>query len=142
MSSEDREERKAVRYAEDTLGVHSVYAAATAELDLLDDALDRLVAASREMRHFEERIEDAEIATIGDLKANDPKMSVAALERALKEERVNDETLRNLRRQHREAHDAYTQADADVSRHKYRLRAQTTRLNELGGLLNFYAATK
>lgn len=142
MSSEERKERKAVRYAEDNLGVHSLYQEIEDHLTDLNDALISYNEATQQVRLLAEKMEDREIELIGEYRAGDPKIAVAAIERRIKEDRANDDELAALRAEHRKAQDDQTLAESQVTILKYRLRGKTARLNELGGLLTFYAATK
>jgi predicted nucleic acid-binding Zn-ribbon protein len=131
-----------VSYAENELKVHAVHDDALAAHETLTGALDEYAAASRTIRSTHEAIERREHVLASDIKGGDPGMSQEALKRALKDAQHTDDELVSLRAALHQAQDRQNNSYAVIEREKYRLRVLSARMNELGGLLSFYAAAK
>lgn len=135
-------EGRAAAYARDTLGVDKVYDAANAGHNALADALGRLTEAARERRRVDAEILDNEIEIASIERGKHTDLSQAAFERHLKEVLHNAVQLVELRQERAELHAQYEQADADAEIARSRVRIECARMEELGGLLDFYAWTK
>jgi hypothetical protein len=131
-----------VDYAEQVLDVHHVYDEASGAFEDLDAALIAYTAAAQELRSLNSRIEEREYQLAEMARVERPDISQAALDRLVKDSRHDDQPLRAIYADQRRAHDEQALADADIQRSKYRLRVLTARMNQLGGLLTFYAAAK
>jgi predicted nucleic acid-binding Zn-ribbon protein len=129
-------------YAEDTLGVHDVYEQAQEAHGSLESALDAYAAQASIIRSTHDAIEQREYELASALKAYDPSMSQEALKRALRDAQRTDDELVSLRIALHSAQAEQEKAHALVETNKYRLRYLSARLNELGGLLAYYASVK
>lgn len=138
---ESREER-AVRYAEQTLNVHGVYDDAEQVHADLVAALEQHTVASHKSRMLHDQIEVRELEIISELRGENPEASGAAIERMARERRAADPKMQELHADLRSTQQQQDEAQSRVTASKYRLRLLAARLNELGGLTAFYAATK
>jgi hypothetical protein len=129
-------------YAENDLGVHRVYEDTDQPLADLNEALDEYAKQSQRIRQANDRIEQTEYELASDLRGESPDLSQEALKRALKEKHRTDEQLVSMRGVIMDAQHKQEQAHARAEMAKYRLRVLSARMNELGGLLAFYAAVK
>lgn len=135
-------EGKAVKFAKDQLGVDEVYAEALDVHAKLEQSLTDIVRHSKEVRRLNDDIEAREVDVIIELRAANPDASGAAVERMAKEAYVSDQRLKELRETLRAEQHQHDLCQSAITASKYRLRILSARLNELGGLTAFYAATK
>lgn len=135
-------DKNPVSYAERTLGVHEVYDEAIAAHTALSKALTDYADQAAAIRGMHDAAEQREYTLALELREQFPDMSNAALDRAIKDMRRSDEDLKAIRANLFEAQSLQEQAHAEIEKNKYRLRVLSARLNELGGLLAFYAAAK
>lgn len=140
--AEEREEKKAVQYAEQTLGVHATFEQANELLAELESALHDLVAAAQAIRRLNDSLETRELELTIEARADNSEASGAAIERIVKETRLTDDDYTSMKADLRSRQQEHDEAEAQVTLLKYRLRVLSGRLNELGGLTTFYAATK
>lgn len=131
-----------IEYAEEMLRVHAVHADAEAAHTALETALDHYAKSAQLIREITASIETREYDLVAEHRGANPDISQAALDRWLKEQVHADDTLKELHADLRTAQDHQAQEHADVEKNKYRLRVLSARMNELGGLLTFYAAAK
>lgn len=132
----------AVDYAENTLDVHGVYEQAQEAEVELRDALAQVTDMAHTLRRIADETEHREFELACDIRAEHHGISQEALKRELRESHFTDEQLSQLRDDRLQAQHYHDEASERVQVAKYRLKVLTARMAELGGLLNFYAATK
>jgi len=134
--------RKALNYAEKDLGVHAVYGAVLDLRDQLDASLTRLAEHKDTKRDLESAISDVEMDTTLEEAGAHPGMSVAAMERHLKQVLHKNPVLDDLRIKHSAVVAQIESVEYDVRVIETSIRIEVARLTELGGLLNYLAAIK
>lgn len=142
MSDAQPKKATPVTYAEDNLGVHEVYNNSMAAHDDLNASLGDHAREAKELRRLHDEVDTREYELATEVRASDPTISQEALKRAIRDAQQTDESIIALRRSIRDAQDRQEDAQALVEMNKYRLRVLSARMNELGGLLAFYAAVK
>ena len=135
-------EARAVNYAEQILLVHEVYAEAKEALKGLRHAQRAVIDLAAERRHLAETITDVEMVLAGETRGANPDLSQAAFERLMKEVLHKDDAMKRLRMKSLELQSKHEEAEAVVREHEFILRVKAARMEELGGLLAFYGATK
>lgn len=131
-----------VEYAEQTLKVHEVHETAVDALKRLEQGLQDRLKCQVYIRQCKSTITDREMVVANDVRAADPEASLAAFERSLKIAVHDDPELKKLRNLLDAAHNDLDMAEATVEAMKATARVQSSRMVELGGLLEFYAVTK
>ena len=135
-------QQRAIDFAKNVLGVDSVFDEARAAMDELEDRQETLHKTSTRRRNIEAEIADREIELIAEERANNLDLSQAAFDRHMKIVLQQDNQLLDLRTT-REAHvSEHERAEYDADRAKLQVRLLSARMEELGGLLHFYAAVK
>jgi len=134
--------RDALKYAEETLGVHSVYGEAQAHARNADERRRTLAEARRNKVMLEEAYTDAELAFIADERAQNADMSQTAFEKHVKGRIHADPELRKLRGQLANHARNMDLIEADLRKAQNLLDVTTARLHELGGYLAYLAAIK
>lgn len=135
-------ESRAVNYAEQMLHVHEVYDEAKAALEGLRHAQRAVIDLAAERRQLNETMTDVEMVLAGETRAANPDLSQAAFERMMKEVLHADGDLKRLRARSMELQSKHEEAEAAVREHEFILRVKAARMEELGGLLAFYGASK
>lgn len=131
-----------VQYAEQTLGVHTVYDQASALLAEVDGARADVVRTAHELRRLREQLADREADLVTDERVSNPDMSATAFEKHLPVAKQRDPELKKLRAQliaTQYDHDGF---EAVVKVLDRKLDVAGARMAELGGLLQFFAAVK
>lgn len=131
-----------VQYAENVLGVHSVFDATKTALDGLTIHQRRLVELFAEKRALAEQYLQAEASLINSERGANPEMSQAAFDRHFKTTAALDDDLRDLRDQQHAVQNVIDSNEADLKVLEASLRMNVARMEELGGLLHFYAAAR
>lgn len=133
-----------VEYAEETLGVHSVYEEAERRYQLHAEASDALDRTSDEIRSVRASIEASEIELISDLRGSEEAkgMSKTAFGDYLKEKLKEDADLRVWRIRLADLEGVRAEFERALKHHQLGIHLATARMEELGGLLEFYAAVK
>ena len=131
-----------VQYAEDVLNVHGVFDEAESVYIRYTTALDAHTDNVAAVRTLREGLADAEAEVSVRERAANPDQSVTAFEKHLKDVLRNDSEVRKIRHNLMEAQYAADQSEADIKRHDGKLKMLAARMEELGGLLNYFAATK
>lgn len=133
---------KALQYAEQELGVHTVYREAEQLVEEIDRISAELDVWHDDKRSIVEDIADREALLLGEERARHPEMSATGLDQHLRSQKRLDPELKTLR-------DKLNQRLADISGGEYdlavlnsRLRIKVARMEELGGYLNYLAAVK
>jgi hypothetical protein len=133
---------KAVRYAEEELGVHDIWKEARNDLTEYRTATESLAKALSARRSVEDQIQDAEGMLISDKRGKHPDMSEAAFSRQLSTWKRQDQVLSGLRDKLADSHALVQGLQFEVDILKASVRLKSARLEELGGYLNYLAAVK
>lgn len=131
-----------IAYAEQQLGVHSVYSDARLARANLQAAIDEIYKARFKKREAEVQLTDREMEVAAEAWAAHPDFSAAKMDQHLKVAKHNDPKCRELREV---IFDATSRIEAqDTSRVMYEndLKIAVSRLQELGGYLHYLAAIK
>lgn len=134
--------KKALDYAEDKLGVHSVYETAQKARNDLDTILTSLSEARDTKREVELRLSDAEMEVANDEWAKHSDMAVTRMEKHLKVALTNNDAVRELREQHVKAVNDIDGLEYDKLMAETDIRIAVARLQELGGYLQYLAVIK
>lgn len=133
---------RAIKYAEDTLGVHRVHEEAQAIAEELDAARLELAAARRNRVNVEDAYTDEELVFVADMRADNPDLSQTAFDKFIKGKIHQAPDLRKRRGQLADLRHAEELAEAEISRLRNRLEIATARMGELGGYLHYLAEVK
>lgn len=131
-----------VTYAERELGVHDVWERHNTAIEKLTEAQRDLVAAERRLRFLKERATDREYEIITECDAFLGEMAVSARNAAIKRMTHDDTAMRNIRSDIEDAEGLKADASVSVRTCEMDLRGISARMEELAGLLRFYAAAK
>lgn len=131
-----------ISYAEESLGVHRVFEEGERRYELHAEASDALDRTSDEIRSVRAEIEASEIELVSDLRAQQNDMSKTAFGEFLKERLKEDADLRVLRTRLAHLEGVRAEYERQVKHHQLGVHLATARMEELGGLLEFYAACK
>lgn len=127
-------------YAEQKLGVHTVFEG-TAELaQRLDDELTRLDKAQDDRRTLEERYADREIELISEMRGVHPNMSDTRFKSEMRGWERTDSELRRLRREMIIVKSDLQGSEIEIELLRTRIKIGCARMTELGGYLNYLAA--
>lgn len=133
---------KAIRYAEDNLGIHVIYDEAKAARDRIATLGEELIVARDAKRFTEEAMKDREIDLASEACGEHPDFSATKMEGHLKGVRHADDSHRQFReglsrssRRIDELEHAIRLAEIDV-------KVTVARMGELGGYLTFLAVVK
>src|SRR4051812_46462502 len=88
---------KALKYAEEQLGVHEVYNKCLAVREALDATLTELSKVRDKKRETEDRLLNAELEVAADERGKHPEMSAAAMEKHMKVALHNSGNVREFR---------------------------------------------
>jgi hypothetical protein len=137
-----RPEAKAVAYAETSLKVHAVYTEAQEALDALGNHQRAATELADWKRRVQEELADREMDLISTERAANPEMSQAAFDRYIKLVIQGDSDMTVARGKVLDLQFKLDEANASVVHTEAHIKILTGRMHELGGLLEFYAATK
>jgi hypothetical protein len=133
---------KAIKYAEETLGVHDVYVQAKT-LPGAIEGLRRSVALKRRTKTSQEDLyTDAELQFIANKRGENSSMSQTAFEKFIKGEIHLEPTLRKWRGELADLNFEIESDEAAIRRLQYDLEIATARMTELGGYFAYLAAVK
>lgn len=131
-----------VTYAEDTLGVHHVWDEAQTRLREHDTAKGAYLAAHAAIRAAELLMADREAEIVNEERGKHPDMKITEFKLHVKTVSQTDP----IYAEHEEivhAQKAVKETmEQEMRHHELGVRAATARMTELGGLLEFYAASK
>lgn len=134
--------RDALKYAEDTLGVHSTHKAAEVA-SLEAERLRRNLALERRVKaDMEERYRDAELEFLSNERGEHSDLSQTAWEKLAKELVHKDPALRKARAQLADKSLELEASEAAVRKAQTDVDIAVARLHELGGYLAYLAAIK
>lgn len=131
-----------VQYAEQELGVHSIYSESQAMLASLDEMVTDLDKAIDERRNLDEQISDHEMDLLIVERGKHADHSEAAFARHLKEVTFKDQALKRLKHDRNAKAGEVSGLELDIEYTKYKIKVAVARMNMLQGLLQFYAAAK
>jgi chromosome segregation ATPase len=134
--------KKAIDYAEKTLGVHQVYEGCQAARNRLDETLTLLSESRDRRRELEFLVQDAEMEVASDEWSKHPEMAVGRMEKHLKIAIQSNDRCRELREQIAKLQGDIDGYEADVKVAETDVRIAVARLTELGGYLQYLAAIK
>lgn len=135
-------EARAVQYAEKILSVHEVYDQARAAQKDLKEAQRAEVEWATTKRTLIEAMNDRTAVFTNGERGRLHELSATAFEQHMKTALQLDDALKALRHKYIEAQSEHDAAQAYVKETEFRCRMYGARMEQLGGLLTFYAATK
>jgi hypothetical protein len=133
---------KALQYAEVTLGVHEVYDRVLVQLSDLDTALSDLDTAHDSKRDLNEQYADREIELIEEMRTVHVSMSDTRFNSELKAWKRQDTKLMKIQKDLNRVLSNIQGLEYDADLLKLRIRAGSSRMEELGGYLHYLAAVK
>ncbi len=131
-----------VEYAENTLGVHTVFAEAEARLLNYKAASDLILDLNGDIRSTKDNLVSREGVIIAEQGATTAGMTKVAAKEYLKEILDDDPEMGRLHDKLANLESERHVADADLRHEGLAVKMLTARMEELGGLLIFYAAAK
>lgn len=134
---------RAIRFAEDELGVHTVFRDSVE----LEEKLRNCIAERTEeeiiVRMREARIEGRIIEVREKVRADsDSSISATAYESKVKDACASDEQLREYKEALSENKDRLTMLEGEIRGYELMHRSRIARMNELGGYLSYLAASR
>lgn len=132
----------AVEYAERTLDVHGAYADALSKLVDYNAASAIIDSCNVEIRKVKERLADRERVIIDEERGKHYDMGATAFKAHVKEVVADDTEVDALRNELADEESKRDSAHSDARTAELGLSLHVARMNELAGLLNFYAAAK
>lgn len=135
-------EARARDYVEGVLRADEVSDEAQAALEALASAHREIITTSRAKRELVEVIDTREFAVAEQERLANADLSVAAFERHLKPVLHADEELVRLRSELRLLSAQHEQAELDARLHERTITVKSSRMEELAGILTFYASVK
>lgn len=139
----DAKRMNPVQYAEQVLAVHVPWEEAQRHLDLHADASEHVDLTRREIRAVKANIEDrkAEVTAEAPSTRGYPE-GVQARRDFTKLLLASDDKLTSMEKHLDNLHSMLDDYQSAVKHHELALYAVTARMNELGGLLQFYSVAK
>jgi hypothetical protein len=134
MSSDAR------KYAEDKLGVHTVYRELCLEIAKMDDTLTHLDKAQDDKRGLEDAYEYREVELAGEMRGIHPNMTDTRFKSEWKGWEVMDPELIRLRTELNILKGVIQGDEIELEMCRTRIKVGSARLTELGGYLNYLAA--
>lgn len=131
---------RAVAYAEGDLDVHGVYDRAAEAIATLEDNLTVLRTTAAKRRTVESEMLDCEIDLTARERAEYPEWSQAQMDRHMKVLLHEHDDMVKLRSTLSAVRAEHERAEHEAELSRIRARVEAARLEELGGLLHFYAA--
>ena len=124
-----------IAYAEDTLGVHEVYAEANRRYEAHAEVSERLDLTAHEIKALKRNIEDREIEVTSGERAKEHGLSKTAFGEHLKEVLREDEQLRGMRNQLSHLEALRNGDEITLRHHALGVQLAAARMNELEGLV-------
>lgn len=135
-------EARAQAYVRDTLNADGIYAEAEAALAALAAAHERIASTATRKRGLLDEIETLELEITLRERADQAELSQAAFERYIKPVLGLDPNLVALRREVSVVTSEHEQAELDARLHERTAFVKSSRMQELAGVLAFYASVK
>lgn len=133
---------KALRYAEDNLGVHQVWLDAQAAREKLDSLLTLLSESRDHKRDLELQLHDREMQVASDEYGKHPDMAQTRMDKHLKQALSQDAGWRAFRAEISRMTGEIEGLEYDKAVIETDIKIAVARLQELGGYLQFLAAIK
>jgi non-ribosomal peptide synthetase component F len=133
---------RGIKYAEEQLRVHDVYADALAGAHDADTSRRHLAMTRREKWQAEEAYTDAELEFIAAKRGDNPDMSQTAFDKYVKGEIHKNPDLRRMRAALADLNLELDATEAAIRRSQNQVDTAHSRMTELGGYLNYLAAIK
>lgn len=133
---------KALQYAEEELGVNYVWQEVQDYLSSLDKTLSDLDKAQDRKRELEEKVLDAEVDLVNRKRGQHPNMSETGFKTNMKVWEREDTALMGWRIELNKITSEIQGLQYDADLFKLKIRAGSSRLEELGGYLHYLAAVK
>lgn len=133
---------RALAYAENNLGVHSVYEEATEAHKKLDELLADLDKAQDQRRSLSAMIEDRGFELLGIERGKHADMSATALDQHMKLVRNRDQPMKEYRARHDALVGEIQGLEYDADLLKLRIKIAVARMEQLGGYLHYLGAVK
>ena len=135
-------ELKAKEFAEKELGVNTAYQDALEAQTTYDEAMQKRDFVMGQIRTKRNFIADRETDVYQETVDANPGEKPTPLKEKVKTAVANDEQLRGLRAELANLQTEHDEAETAAESAKYKMRLYTARMEELAGLLQFYAAVK
>lgn len=133
----------AVSYAEDVLNVHEVWREAEDRLALHKQALDDRRQVRAEVRALQRKIADREADVAIDVRGKAlGSEAKTELDRRTKQAIHDDPALQDMRAEMDDLKATEDMHDSEVKHHELGCNVLRGRMEQLGGLLHFYAAAR
>jgi chromosome segregation ATPase len=133
---------KALVYAEVTLGVHEVWENVQSELADLDTLLTELDKAQDLRRELDEKYADREVELTSEMRGIHVSYSDTRFKSEWKTWERTDKVLTELRGELNKIHSIIQGLEYERSLITLKIKAGSSRLEELGGYLHYLAAVK
>lgn len=133
---------KALQYAEETLGVHEIHQRVMQQLDDLDTLLADLDRAQDRKRDLNEHYSDREVELIGEMRTVHVSYSDTKFNAEVKLWKRQDKKLMTIQLEINQVLSEIQGLEYDADLLKLRIRANSSRMEELGGYLHYLAAVK
>lgn len=133
---------KALKYAEEQLGVHKVFEQTVDLTEQLDILLADLDKAHDRKRQLNEDYADREVALISEMRGVHPSMSDTRFKSEYKGWERTDKELHTIRVELNQVLSSIQGLEYDKSLLELRIKAGSARMVELGGYLQYLAAVK
>ena len=134
--------KRALEYAENVLGVHKDLKIASDQLEALDELFADLDKAQDRKRELNEEIADREVELIGEKRGIHSDMSSTEFKTRLREWEREDGKLTALRIELNKVLSEIQGMEYDADITKLRIKVACSRMDELGGYLNYLAVIK
>lgn len=131
-----------VEYAESVLDVHGVWNEAQERLAAHEEAKNAYLAALTSIRWTENQIATREAEIVAEERGTHPDMKITEFKQHVATVQATDETTVDFRGVLADQKAIRDEAEQGMKHHDLGVRALTARMNELAGLLDFYAAAK
>lgn len=133
---------KALQYAEEKLGVNSVYETALSKREELDEVLSEISELRDKKRLLAMSLEDKEMAVAADEYGKHPDMAVTRMEKHIKVAFSNDGEIRSMREELAKVSGDIEGREFDRDMLETDIKIAVARLHELGGYLQYLAVIK
>lgn len=133
---------RAIKYAENRLGVHEVYDTVEDAIKQLDSLLADLDKAQDSRRKLDDEYADREVEMIGEKRGMHPSMSDTRFKSEMRIWEREDPKLSELRSKLSEVRGEIQGLEYDAEILRHRIKAGSSRMEELGGYLNYLAAVR
>lgn len=135
---------RAIRYAEDELGVHTCFQKAVETEQALKSLLPKRAAAEGLIRHLDVELDGQRMRIREDLRntADAEKLSATAFESKYKDIVGSDLTMHDLTTELGKAKDDLANLDVEIRSLDLEHRTAIARMNELGGYFAYLASAR